>query len=509
MTQQEKLALQRWEEFHKGFARKIDADTTLTTHQIERQRAALEADPVAWMRYFFPTYASYEFAPFHLRAIKRLTSSDEWYEVLSWSRELAKSTIVMMVVSYLVLTGRKKFVVLASATEKAAVRLLTPYRISFESNARLRQFYGELPAIGAYAAEDFSLRNGTRFVALGAGSAPRGIRNEEVRPDVILADDYDEDEACRNPETLNKRWEWFNEALYPTRSISTSLLVIWCGNIIAKDCCITRAGALADNWDVINIRDKHGKSTWPAKNTEAFIDRTLKPLPKSSQQKEYFNNPVSEGKVFKNMPLGKMPPLSKFKFLIGYGDPAYSDRKTKAGSFKALVLVGKYKTTYYILKAWVARETNAGFIGWYFSAKEYVGGKVPVYWYMENNKLQDPFFDQVFRPLLRSEVARRGQELHIIGDTRAKTDKATRIEASLEPIDREGGWVFNVEEADNPHMQELIEQGKLFEMHLPYPADGMDALEGAISMIQLKTMEHEPPATISYAEINETNRYRL
>lgn len=509
MTQKEKLALQRWEEFHKGFARKIDADTTLTSHQIERQRMELEADPVRWMKYFFPTYASSEFASFHLKAIKRITSNEEWYEVLSWSRELAKSTIVMMVVSYLVLTGRKRFVVLASATEKAAIRLLTPYRISFESNSRIRQFYGELPVIGSYAAEDFSLRNGARFVGLGAGSAPRGIRNEEVRPDVILADDYDEDEACRNPETLNKRWEWFNEALMPTRSISASLLVIFCGNIIAKDCCVARAGALADHWDIVNIRDKDGRSTWPAKNTEAHIDRVLRKLPKSSQQKEYFNNPVSEGKVFRNMPLGKIPPLSKFKFLVGYGDPAYSDRKTKAGSFKALVLVGKYKMTYYILKAWVARETNANFIGWYFAAKEYVGGRVPVYWYMENNKLQDPFFDQVFRPLLRSEVERRKEELHIIGDSRAKTDKATRIESNLEPIDREGRWIFNVEEQDNPHMIELIEQGKLFEMHLPYPADGMDALEGAISVTNLKASLSEPAMTITYKEINEANPFRM
>ena len=64
-------------------------------------------------------------------------------------------------------------------------------------------------------------------------------------------------------------------ALYPTRSISEPTLVIFCGNIIAKDCCVVRAGEMADSWDIVNIRDKNGFSTWPEKNSEEDIDRTL------------------------------------------------------------------------------------------------------------------------------------------------------------------------------------------------------------------------------------------
>lgn len=508
MTQQEKLALQKWEEFHKGFARKIDADTTLTTHQIERQRMELEADPVRWIKYFFPSYAKSEFAPFHIKAIKRLIEHDEWYEVLSWSRELAKSTIVMMVVCYLVLTGRKRFVVLASATLDAARRLLTPYRISFESNARIRQFYGELPVIGAYASEDFSLRNGARFVGLGTGSAPRGMRNEDVRPDVILADDYDEDEACRNPETLKKRWDWFNEALYPTRSVSEPLLVIWCGNIIAKDCCITRAGALADNWDVINIRDKQGKSTWPAKNTEAFIDRTLKPLPKSSQQKEYFNNPVIEGKIFTKLVYGRIPELKKFKHIIIYGDPAPGESKKSKASYKAVWATGLLDNKLYILKGFCAQGLQSEFIRWYADLYKWVGNKTNVYLFIENNKLQDPFFQKVFKPLAAKLSQEEGIVLNIKPDTEPKTDKSSRIESNLEPLDRDGRLIFNEDEKDNPHMQELRNQFALFDLHLPYPADGPDCIEGAHRMALKKALEATPPAYISRQTIKKLNKKR-
>ena len=509
MTAEEKKALQRWAEHQKALAADIPVEDWLSNRDIEKRRAALEKDPVEWIKYFFPKYARYEFAPFHIKAIHRITEHDEWYEVLSWSRELAKSTVAMFCLMYLALTKRKRFFVLASATETSAIRLLTPYKINFESNPRLKQFYGIQENIGAWTDKDFTMRGGVRFVALGAGSAPRGARNEEVRPDVIYMDDYDTDEDCRNPETLKKKWDWFEGALYPTRSISEPTLILWCGNIIAKDCCIRRAGNKARHWDIVNIRDKNGRSTWPQKNTEEQIDIVLGNISQKNAQAEYFNNPVSEGTIFHNLPFGKVPPLRKFPFLILYGDPAPSNKRHKADSTKALWLIGRLKGTYYIIKGFLARELNANFIGWYFDIMDYVGGKTNVYCYMENNTLQDPFFEQVFKPLLREECKKRRRELYIRGDERKKTDKATRIEANLEPIDRNGAWIFNEEEQDNPHMQELINQFKLFEMHLPYSADGPDCIEGGITLIGEKTLELEPAVTISYDELNENNQYRM
>ena len=509
MTIDDKKALARWAEHHKALIADVPVEDWMSQRDISRKRMRLEADPVEWVKYFFPKYAKYDFAPFHVRAIRRIVEHPEWYEVLSWSRELAKSTVAMFINMYLALTGRKKFFVIASATETSAIRLLTPYRLNFENNPRLRQFYGNQVTLGQWTDRDFSARCGAKFVALGAGSAPRGARNEEVRPDVICLDDYDTDEDCRNPETLKKKWDWFEGALYPTRSISEPTLILWCGNIIAKDCCIKRAGEHAKHWDIVNIRDKNGHSTWPQKNTEEQIDTVLANISSKNAQAEYFNNPVSEGSIFKNLPFGHVPPLSRFPFLVIYGDPAYSDSRKKASSTKALFLVGRLKGVYYIIKGFLARELNANFISWYFDLVDYVAGRAPVYCYMENNKLQDPFFSQVFRPLLFAENKKRHRDLYIRPDERKKTDKATRIEANLEPIDRNAQWVFNADERDNPHMQELINQFKLFEMHLPYNADGPDCIEGAVTIIAAKTAELQPTVTISYDEINESNPYKM
>ena len=53
-----------------------------------------------------------------------------------------------------------------------------------------------------------------------------------------------------------------------------------------------------------------------------------------------------------------------------------------------------------------------------------------------------PFFQQVFQPLVRKVRREQGVELYIRGDEDKKTDKATRIEANLEPLNREGNLIL-------------------------------------------------------------------
>lgn len=485
MKQEDKLKLKEWADY-KADIRNSTPVETLSEAEIQKKKTYLEARPIEWIKYFFPKYTKYEFAPFQIRAIKRILGNPEWYEVLSWSRELAKSTIVMFCVMYLVLTGQKKNVMLAAATGDAAKKLLKPYLANFEANGRLKAFYGDQVNLGDWTDEHFVLKNGASFTAVGAGQAPRGSRNENVRPDILLTDDYDTDQDCRNPSVLDKKWDWWEKAYYPTRSVSEPTLVLWAGNIIAKDTCVGRAGKMADHWDIINLTDKDGNSTWPQKNTPEKIERIRSSVSKKTYEGEYNNNPICEGKVFTNLPFGKVPSLKKFKFIVIYGDPSYSNKKDKSNSYKAVWAVGQYKGTYYIIDGFCARETNANYVDWYYTLLERIGMQTTVYCFQENNSLQDPFFEQVIKPIVREKNGSKPFTLHLIGDDRKKADKATRIEARLEPIDREGRWIFNEDLEDNPNMKELRDQFTLFDLSLPYPADGPDCIESAIVIIDEK-----------------------
>lgn len=513
----DKAAIGQWERFLDEIRRDTGIRRPLSRPERERRRAELERDPELWIREIFPNFAKYPFAPFQKKAISRIikhaAGGEDWYEVLSWSRELAKSTVTMFILLFLVLTGRKRNVILASNSLDNAVKLLAVYRGQLEANRRIEYYYGAQR--GAKWAEDaFQTKGGASFLALGAGQSPRGNKNDEVRPDAIILDDFDTDEDCRNPDILNNKWNWFEQALYFTRSFSEPLLTIWCGNIIAKDCCVARAGRkaqeLADrqkplgHWDVINIRmvntDRpdpandfaYGSSVWPQKNSEQAIDDVLAKVSAAAAQKECFNNPVTEGLYFREIRWEQCPPLDDFPFLVSYGDPAPSNKVSgrkgarSLGSFKANVLVGILQGKLHVVNAFLDHVTNDEFVQWYYYMHDFVKGRTTIYNCIENNKLQDPFYQQVFVPLFHKKAAETGRIIPIAPDLRAKPDKFVRIEGALEPLNRAGNLIFNAAERDNPHMKRLEEQFLLFDDGLPAPADGPDAVEGAFFIAQQK-----------------------
>lgn len=485
MKQIDRDALKEWEALKQSIYNDTPIDDSMSPAEIEKHRLYLEAHPIEWMQFFFPKYAKYPFAPFQKKAIRRIINNPEWYEVLSWSRSLAKSTITMFAVMYLTLTGRKSTVILASATEKAAARLLAPYRANLESNRRIIQYYGEQMSVGEWAELEFRTRQGVAFYGVGSGNAPRGARNEAIRPDVLLVDDFDTDEDCRNELTTKKKWDWFEQALYPTRSVSEDLLTVFCGNVIARNCCVACAGEKADSWEIINIRDAQGCSTWPEKNTEERIRRIESSISTRSFQQEYMNNPLSEGEVFKEMTWGPCPPLGKLPFVVVYGDPAPSNSRNKNSSYKACFLAGYYDGRFYVYTGRLDHVTNDEFVDWYYHLRDYAGERTQVYSFIENNKLQDPFYEQVFMPIFARKGAQQGF-LGITPDERRKPDKFDRIEGNLEPLNRQGRLVLNSDEKDNPHMKRLAEQFLLLHRSMKSPADGPDCIEGAVWILNQK-----------------------
>jgi hypothetical protein len=487
----ERFALSEWESFRRE-------NLALTTVEVGeeyalklKRMAELEANNEAWFAYYFPGYYKSKPATFHTRATSRLFKNRRWYEVRAWSRELAKSARAMMEVTKLALTGEIKNVLLISNSQDNAIRLLMPLMINFESNNRITNDYGMQVNPGKWETGEFTLLSGCAFRALGAGQSPRGTRNESFRPDFILVDDIDTDEETRNPERIEKKWNWIEQALIPTVSVSGDYRILFNGNIIARDCCITRAIEKADYADIINIRDKNGKSTWPEKNTEEDIDKILGLISTASAQKEYYNNPVSQGDIFKELRWDKVPPLQKFKFLVAYGDPAPSNSTNAKGSYKSIFLIGCSEGVFYVITGYLEHVVNSEFINWYYYLKEYVADKTQVYNYIENNKLQDPFFEQVFIPLFTEKAKEKGV-IGIVPDTRPKPDKFSRIEGNLEPLNRLGKLVLNEAERGNPHMKRLEEQFLLVTPRLSAPADGPDGVEGAVWVINQKLAALQP-----------------
>ena len=481
--------LLQWQEFCKNLDNATPIDLTESSADKLKRKKHLEDNPEEWFKYYFPNYYTSEPADFHIKATRRVLKNDEWYEVRSWARELSKSGRTMMEVLYLVMTGKKSNILLVSNSADNAERLLLPYKANLEHNNRLINDYGVQKRIGSWEAAEFKTRKNVAFRSIGVGQSPRGTRNDAKRPDVILVDDIDTDEICRNEERVKENVKWIEQALIPTRSISTGLLLIACGNIIAKYCCITEMAKKANKHDIVNIRDEHGKSTWPQKNSEEQIDRVLSIISAASGEKEYFNNPEDDGDIFKELIIDQLTQLRHCDYVVVYADPAPSNKDRTTSSGKCVAVIGKKGIKYGIYKVWLNQMTNAAFVDYLFEAYLYLksAGVDPINIFIENNTLQDPFYEQVLLPLIFKTGEQKDIALPITPDGRSKPDKHVRIEGTLEPKNRLGQLIFNKTEEKNPHMERLMSQFKSFNMKSK-KIDGPDTIEGGVVVIENKAI---------------------
>lgn len=245
---------------------------------------------------------------------------------------------------------------------------------------------------------------------------------------------------------------------------------------------MTRAGAKADIGTSFNIRDERGCSTWPEKNTEERIRRIEEKVSTKAFQQEYMNNPLSEGEVIKEVVWGKCPPLQRMQFLLAYGDPAPSNSRSKASSFKACFLVGYCDGKFFVTTGYLDHVTNDEFVEWYYSLRDYAGRACSSATTSRTTSCKTPSTNRCSCRCSPPKDA-NGDSSASRPDERCKPPKFDRIEGNLEPLIRQGWLVLNIGERDNPHMKRLEEQFLLLNRQMKSPADGPDCIEGAVWII--------------------------
>lgn len=512
----DKQALLEWDEFLESIRNATPINLNETQEQKKRRIKELEkyGNEEEWFKYYFPNYCFAPSAEFHRKSTRKVLKATRLYQRRAWARGLSKSTRRMFEIFYKIFVQKLRGnMLLISKSESNAIRLLAPYRANLEANQRLINDYGLQERPGKWKEEEFITRSKCSFRAVGAEQNPRGAKLEELRINIVCFDDVDDDEVCRNPERVQQRWDWVEQAVIPTVDISKDYFVFFDNNIIAEDSIAVRAAAYADDVELVNIRDENNKSIWPEKNSEEDIDYMLSKVSWESGQKEYYNNPLSQGKTFKEITWGKCPQLRSMPFVVTYADPATSNKdkpsiKSKAqNSCKVVVLLSYRDLKYYVYSAFVDNTTNSNFIDWLYAAEDYIANKTQPYFFIENNTLQDPFYEQVFLPLIAAKAKQdRRTHLPISPDERDKPDKWFRIEGTLEPINRLGQLIFNEDEKSNPHMQRLAAQF-LSAKATSKELGGPDAVEGGVYIIKQKISEVNNKMSLGKRIINPLKKY--
>jgi hypothetical protein len=141
--------------------------------------------------------------------------------VTAMPRGGAKSTwLCEITATWLILTGRARCLLLLSNTTDQVTERVNEIKTELEENERLIEDFGEQSAkrheSRTWTKDEFILPNGARVLGKGAMQSMRGVKNRQYRPDVVLADDADDDKFVTTPEQAGKVWSWWDSRVVPS-----------------------------------------------------------------------------------------------------------------------------------------------------------------------------------------------------------------------------------------------------------------------------------------------------
>lgn len=489
----------------KAVRKKEDAATQA---EQDRERKDAQEDYRLFVKTYFGHLAPDACAKFHIEAAEAVRDNAHYHGLWQWFRGAAKSTHANVLLPLWLLIQPEPqfhFMVLVGQTQERAERLLEELRMELEHND---DYFKLLPDNvrknkKRWARGNFVLENGPAFMALGMRQSPRGLRYGAHRPDLIVADDLDHRILSRNPARVRDATHWVLEDLLGTRDRGKGRFIL-AGNLFSKQ-TITHALEQHGGFEVqrINAFDDEGVATWHEKYGAdgAWFQQQKKLLGYRAFQREYMNNPVEDGAVFKAewLQWTEPLPLHQYRSIICYIDPSFGS--TQRADYKAAKVWGLTEhmgqPAYHHLKSFVRQCSIGVLVAWCFDLYDAWCRaptaqnlpSAPLQFYLEVGFAQSMFLDA-----FADEGRRRGYDLPIRPDKRAKPDKFVRIEQMSAWWELGRVW-YNLHEQQSTDMQTGLDQLLAFEPGSRTHDDGPDADEGALFLLQRQqaVMPTAPP----------------
>lgn len=471
----DKHSIERFRLKVADISQRTGTDPDETPAEREKRKARLHNDYNAFVRYYFPHYATSDCAPFHIRAARKMSCDGKFTGVFEWARGHAKSThFSMFIPLWLKVRGELHVMLLVSKSLDAAKTLLSDLQAELVGNQRYLEDYGPQVKQGAWQEGRFATEDDCAFFALGRGQSPRGLRHRQYRPDYIVMDDIDDDEMSRNPDRVRKALDWVNSALYFANDMGRGRFIL-VGNRISHTSILAGMAEMKGVYhNRINALDARGEPSWKAKYSRAEIEDIIATRGYRHSQRELFNNPIVEGAVFSRdwIRFAHCPRLNQYDALVSYCDPSFKNSATS--DYKAIVTVGRRGKDHYIIHTMVRKCSIDEMVRHWYDYHENLPPTVVCNYYMEANFLQDMIFEA-----FSTEGLRRGYQLPVRGDKRKKPDKWARIEA-ISPLFERGLVHIDARLKGQPDTMQCIDQLLAFEKGSRSHDDAPDALEGAL-----------------------------
>ncbi len=482
-TKIKKSQLELLERF-RDMCENIAASTSLVPNETAAEKQArmvlLRKDYNACVKYYFPHYAKADCGWFHLKAAKKIKASKKAKLLLKWARAHAKSTHADIMIPFWLFIQEPKeirFMVLVGKNLESAQRLLSDIQAEFASNERIIADFGQQVSHGSWEKGSFVTRAGVAFFALGRGQSPRGLRFRNYRPDYIAFDDIDDEELCRNPKRVGQVYKWALKAVIGASDMGNCRIVV-ANNKIAKESVLSHFEENSSFETIqVNALDKNGNPEWKEKYTKADIEDMVKLIGTIAASGELFNDPIEEGKVFKDkwVQHRNSPRLKDYDAIVSYCDPSF--KNTDTSDYKAILTVGKTDGGFDIIDIFCRKCSVKEMVDYWYDFQDQLPDNIVVDYYMEANFIQDLIMDE-----FATEGIDRGWQLPLRKDKRKKPDKHARIEA-MSPLWERLLFYIDNDIKDKEDTKVFLSQLLAFEKGNSGHDDGPDALEGAVYIL--------------------------
>ena len=215
----------------------------------ERRRKVF--DPVHGYEYFVQSYFPHYVRSPHKSQLHEylfeilpavLHRKDDALEAAAAPRGEAKSTMVTQLFSlWCIVTGKKHYIVIVMDSIDQAYPMLEAIKAELEFNPRLKTDFPEACGQGrVWQSGTAVTANDVKIQVAGSGKKLRGLRHGPYRPDLVVLDDIENDEAVRNPDMRDKLEGWLKKTVLHLGGVGQKFDVVYIGTILHYDSVLNR-----------------------------------------------------------------------------------------------------------------------------------------------------------------------------------------------------------------------------------------------------------------------------